>query len=146
MAAASGMYGVTLRDVFDATALDVDIDNDSFKLALVTDTYTPDFNAHDFYADITNEIAAGGGYTSGGEVTAGETIAVAGGFVTIDFNDVPWAAATFSAVRAGIWYDDTLASDPLIVSSNFGADFSVTAGTLTVVIHANGFARFDIVP
>jgi hypothetical protein len=49
-------------------------------------------------------------------------------------------------VRAGIWYDDTLASGPLIVSSDFGSDFSVTAGTLTVVVHANGWTRFSIIP
>lgn len=145
MAAASGLYGITLRDVLDATALAVNIDSDSFKLALVTDTHTPDFNAHDFYADLTNEVS-GTGYTAGGAVTASETIAVSGGFVTIDFADVAWTTATFSSVRAGIWYDDTLASDPLICSNTFGADFSVTAGTLTVVVHANGYLRFDIIP
>lgn len=146
MTAASGLYGVTLRDVYDATALAVNIDTDSFKLALVTDTHTPDFNAHDFYADLTNEVPNGSGYTTGGNVTASETIAVAAGFVTIDFADVAWTTSTFSSVRAGIWYDDTLASDPLMCSNNFGSDFSVTAGTLTVVVHANGFLRFDIVP
>ena len=145
MTAASGLYGVTLRDQYDASQLAVNIDSDSFKLALVADAHTPDFNAHDFYADLTNEVS-GTGYTAGGAVTTGETIAVAGGFVTIDFTDVAWTTATFSGVRAGIWYDDTLASDPLICSNNFGSDFSVTAGTLTVVVHANGYLRFDIVP
>jgi hypothetical protein len=145
MTAASGLYGVTLRDQYDASQLAVNIDSDSFKLALVADAHTPDFNAHDFYADLTNEVS-GTGYTGGGAVTTGETIAVASGFVTIDFTDVAWTTATFSGVRAGIWYDDTLASDPLICSNNFGSDFSVTAGTLTVVVHANGYLRFDIVP
>jgi len=145
MAAASGLYGVTLVDVFDTTALAVNIDSDSFKLSLNQDAYTPDFNAHDLFADLTNPVS-GTGYTAGGNVTTGETIAVAGGFVTIDFTDVAWTVSTFSGVRAGIWYDDTLAGDPLICSNNFGSDFSVTAGTLTVVVHANGYLRFDIVP
>jgi len=145
MAAASGMYGINLRDVYDATALAVNIDSDSFKLSLVADAHTPDFNAHDFFADLTNEVS-GTGYTAGGNVTTGETIAVAGGFVTIDFTDVAWTTSTFSGVRAGAWYDDTLASDPLICMNNFGSDFAVTAGTLTVVVHANGYLRFDIIP
>jgi hypothetical protein len=145
MTAASGLYGVTLRDQYDASQLAVNIDSDSFKLALVADTHTPDFNAHDFFADLTNEVS-GTGYTAGGAVTTGETITVSGGFVTIDFTDVAWTTSTFSGVRAGIWYDDTLASDPLICSNNFGSDFSVTAGTLTVVVNANGYLRFDITP
>jgi hypothetical protein len=146
MTAASGLYGITLRDQYDTSQLAVNIDSDSFKLALVTDTHTPDFNAHDFFADLTNEIPNGSGYTTGGNVTTGESIAVAAGFLTIDFTDVAWTVSTFSGVRAGAWYDDTLASDPLICMNNFGSDFSVTAGTLTVVVHANGYLRFDIVP
>lgn len=145
MTAASGVFGVTIVDIFDATQLAVNTVGDTCKLSLHTDSYTPDFNAHDFYADLTNEVS-GTGYTATGVATASKTVAVAGGYVTFDFADPSWTTATFSSVRQGVWYDDTLASDPLICDNNFGSDFSVTAGTLTVVVNANGYLRIDIIP
>jgi hypothetical protein len=145
MTAASGMFGVNLVDVYDATQLAMNLVGDACKLSLHTNTMTPDFNAWDFYADLTNEVT-GTGYTATGVTLASKTVAVSAGFVVFDFTDPAWTTATISSVRQGVYYDDTLASDPLVCCNNFGSDFSVTAGTLTVVVHANGYLRVDIIP
>lgn len=53
---------------------DIDMDNGLFW-QLHTSAYTPDLTNHDFQADLTNELAAGSGYTqgtaSGGGLSAG---------------------------------------------------------------------------
>lgn len=49
-----------------------DWDADNFKVMLVTSTYTYSA-AHNFRADVTNEIT-NGGYTAGGVALAGETV------------------------------------------------------------------------
>lgn len=146
MTMASGFYGITLEDAFDATAIDPNLDADTVTLALVTDTYTPNFNTHDQYADITNEIAAGGGYTTGGNNLDTPTWATSGGAVTYDTADEAWTSATFSSVRGGVGYDNTLTGDPLLWAATAGADYSVTAGTLTYQVAAAGHFYFDITP
>lgn len=146
MAMASGLYGITFEDAFDATAIDPNLDTDSVKIALVTDTHTPDFNADDQYADVDNEIASGGGYTTGGNALDTPTWGTSGGFLTYDSADEAWTSATFSAVRGCIGYDDTLAGDPLLWATTFGADYSVSSGTLTVQPAATGWWRLDIIP
>ena len=145
MTAASGFYGITLEDAFDASALDPNLDGDTITIALVTDTYTPNFNTHDFYADITNELATAGGYTQPGATLGSQTWATSGGLLPFDGADRDWTSATFTA-RAAITYDNTLASDPLLSSTTFGADYSVTAGTFTIQWAAGGIFSFDIVP
>lgn len=40
--------------------------SDTIKIALLTSSYTPNLDTHDFFDDITNEVANGNGYTTGG--------------------------------------------------------------------------------
>ncbi len=143
---ASGLYGPTLADIMDATQLAVSIPADTFTMTLHTDSYTPDFNAHDLYNDLTNELATAGGYTQNSKAITTPTWAVATGYVKFDADDTAWTSATFSAVRGRVINDGTLSNDPLFVATTFGADYAVTAGTFTVQEAANGIFRVDIVP
>lgn len=43
----------------------IDFDTDTFKAMLVTSTYTPDMDLHNFRSDVTNEVV-GAGYSLGG--------------------------------------------------------------------------------
>lgn len=53
---------------------EVDWDNDDLRLTAHTSAYAP-ADTDDFVADLTNELATGGGYTSGGLAVASESIA-----------------------------------------------------------------------
>lgn len=53
---------------------EVDWDTDDLRLTLHSASYVPDLGAHDYVADLTNELATGGGYTSGGLAVAGKSI------------------------------------------------------------------------
>lgn len=140
----SGFYGLTLRKMLNNGAA-LDLEADTHKAALVTNSHTPDFDAHDFYNDLTNEIASGGGYTTGGNTLTGTTLTVVSGLLSWDATDLSWTSATISAARAAVIYADAL-SDELICLVNFGADASVTSGTLTVQWNSAGIFTLDFVP
>jgi hypothetical protein len=136
VAMASGVYGITMRDILDASQLGVDLVSDTLKVQLVDDTETPDFDAHDSETDITGEIT-GAGYTAGG-ATLGSKLLVAGARrVTHDAADPVWTTASFTA-RGLVEWDDTPAGDPLLCAATFGADFEVVAGTFTAVFDPTG--------
>lgn len=156
MTMASGLYVVTLRDALDTSGLAVDFLSNLHKVALVTNTHTPDFDLHDFYADITNELATAGGYTQPGRVLSTGTAAagdcvptfalgVAGQLKYDLTTDIAWPSASFTA-RGAVWYADALASDPLLFAQTFGADYTATNGTFTIQLDSLGAFTADLVP
>jgi hypothetical protein len=136
---ASNTYGIFVRDALGNTKA-IDMDADSFKYALVLDTYTPNFSTHDEYADITNEVS-GTGYTATGPTLASSTWAISSTYVMFDAADISLSTTTLTNVRGGVLYDDTISGDPLVCAITFGADYSTTAGTFAVTHSANGIWR-----
>lgn len=51
----------------------IDLLSDTLKVALVTASYVPDVDTHQYYDDVTDEIS-GTGYTAGGKTLTGKTI------------------------------------------------------------------------
>ena len=127
---------------------EIDWDTDTIKVQLHTSSYTPDPDAHDYHADLTNEVANGNGYTTGGATLANKTIGYTGGtnVVKLDGDDVSWAAATITA-RYAVIVDTTpgsSATNPVLGYVDFGADVASTAGTFAITWHADGI--FTITP
>ena len=119
---------------------EIDWNTDAIKVALCTSAYTPDQNAHNYYDDITNELATAGGYTAGGAALGTPTQSTTLKVTTLNAADVAWTSATFTA-RYAIIYDSTpatAATKPLIGYVDFGADVSPVAGTLTITWNASG--------
>jgi hypothetical protein len=122
----------------------IDMDNDTFKVQLHTSTYTPAVT-HDVLTDLTNEVANGNGYTTGGVTLTSPTWTRSGATVTFDAADAQWTASGGSIVaRYAVIYDDTPTSpaNPLVAYSlldNTPADVTVADGTtLTIAFHTNG--------
>lgn len=107
---------------------------DTFKMMLVTSSYTPAKSTHTRRSDVTNEVT-GTGYTSGG-VTITPTVNrdTVNNKVTISFTAASWPAATITA-QAGVVYKSTGAAsaDPLVGYVDFGGGSS-TSGPFTVII------------
>ena len=84
----------------------VDLTNDTIKVALVTSGYTVNIDTHAFFSDITNEVS-GTGYTAGGEtlsVTVSQDNTDDEG--VFDATDVTWASSVITA-RGAVVYKDT---------------------------------------
>lgn len=119
----------------DAVKGNIDFDSDSFKVILVTSSYSPDKDAHTKRSDVTNE-AVGVGYTTGGESTSVTvTKDTANDRIDIDFSDVSWANATLTAAGAVIYKTTgTASTDNLVAYLDFAGDVTSTNGTFTVDI------------
>jgi hypothetical protein len=141
----SGLYVATFVDALDTTQLAIDLDLETHKVALFTNTVTIDLTSAVGYS-ATNEVT-GTGYTAGGTLALTTTfVHTATGLCTFDHADTSWTTATFSAVRGSVTYADALGSDNGLVAVNFGGDFQVTAGTFTIQWNASGVFTIDFIP
>lgn len=104
-----------------------DFSTDTFKLALYSSLAT--LNADTTAYTTTNETT-GGGYTAGGKVATVASVANTAGAAYVDFSDVAWTSATFSA-RAALLYNSSK-GDRAIAVLDFGESKSVSGGNLTV--------------
>lgn len=112
----------------------IDLDTDTLKLALVTSSYNPDQDTHEFFSSVTNEVV-GTGYTAGGKVLTSKAVAQdnTNNISTFDADDVVWASSTVAA-RGAVLYKDTgsPATSPLICYVDFGSDKSSAGDNFTV--------------
>tara|TARA_R100000458_G_scaffold46701_1_gene45262 strand:- start:680 stop:1108 length:429 start_codon:yes stop_codon:yes gene_type:complete len=141
---ASGLYGITFLNALKNT-LALDLDSDTIKIMLVTSSYTPDFGAHDFKADVTNEVS-GTNYTAGGNTLSSLALTQTGGTIKFDAADTSWSSATITDARGAVIYDDSLTDDPLIAYIDFGANYSSSNGTFTIAFNAGGIFTIDLTP
>jgi hypothetical protein len=85
----------------------------------------------------TNEVV-GTGYVAGGELITGATIStdVNTGTVYVDFNDVSWPGASFTA-RGALIYNVTRSNKSVAVL-DFGSDktFSAVSNTVTMPVNS----------
>lgn len=112
----------------------IDFDTDTFKVMLVTSSYTPDKDAHDYRNDVTNEVS-GTGYSAGGETaTVTVTLDTTNDRVDITLGGASWSTATITA-RGAVYYKSRgglSSADELICYVDFGTDVSSTAATFTL--------------
>ena len=129
---ASLIYNSCLNDM--ATGA-IDFDTNSFKIELVTSSYTPNKDTHTKRSDVTNEIS-GTGYTAGGVSTAVTvTNDTANDRIDINFADVSWSSATLTAAAAVIYKTTgTSSTDNLVAYLDFGGNVTSTNGTFTLDI------------
>ena len=146
---ASGVYGQTLSKQLQDTLTENMASETTVYVLMVTDAHTPDFDAHDFRDDITNEVTAGSGYTSGGKLMTNTTLTVStNGTLIYNANDVSWAASTITDAMAAVGYftNGAAASDQLIWLSDFVTAASSSNGTFTIQWSSGGIIIYDFTP
>lgn len=122
--------------VFDALA-DKEIDwlADDVRVMLLSSSYTPNLDSHDYVDDVRAYEISGTNYTADGALLAGKTVNVNTTDNRVEFgaNDVSWASATITARYAVVYVDTGVDStSPLIALLDFGGAESVTAGTFPI--------------
>lgn len=101
-------------------------DTDTLKVYL-TNT-APDAAAHSVKADLA-EIAAGNGYTAGGE-DAQNAASTSGGVITVVGTDITWTASggSIASFAHAVLYNDSAADDPLVGYWSYGSSISPGEG------------------
>ena len=134
------VFNIAKKKLADGT---FDLDSGTFKMALTTssqalaDTFAGT-STNCQYSDLTNEVANGNGYTTGGK-TLTCTWTRATGTITFDCDDQAWTSSTITARYAVIYCDN--ANDDLLcfcLLDSTPGDVSTVSGTLTVTINASG--------
>lgn len=146
---ASGLYVATFTDVLDTTQLAIDLDLETHKIAMFTNSITPNFSTDTAYGVApynANEVS-GTGYTAGGTALTGTALSEAPtGTIMWDATDPSWASSTITNARGSLIYADALAGNNAIVLINFGADYSTNNGTFTIQFAAGGILTWDVTP
>ena len=137
------MATTALYTKFPAKALngEIDFDTDTIKVALVTSSYTPDQDAHDYWDDVSANEASGTGYTAGGATLGSKTVTQdsATNKQTFDAADVSWTSSTVTARYAVIYKSTgTASTSPLIGYVDFGSNQSSSSGTFSIAWNASG--------
>lgn len=134
---------------------------DTVKAALYDNDITPDKDAAltstgyntGAWVITGNEVSDGTNWDAGGEPLTSKTLTDQGsGVFQFDAADTPQSGATctLANVHGCLVYDDTITAgtggvaDQGISFHYFGGAQSVTAGTFTIVWHANGLFRITV--
>jgi hypothetical protein len=123
----------------------LDLANDTIKVMLVTSSYAPDADLHDFVDDVTGE-ASGTGYTAGGAALSNKSVTQdnADDEGVFDADDVTWADSTITARGAVVYKDTGVAStSPLVCYIDFGADKSSEGADFTIQWNAEGILNVN---
>ena len=100
---------------------------DAFKIALYTSNpYTTSSSV----VDNTNEVSSAGSSNYVRKALTSQAVAASTATSSVDFADVTWSSATFSAAFAAIYNDDQ--GDKLCVVLDFGGTKTATNGDFTV--------------
>jgi hypothetical protein len=133
------------------------LDSDTVKAALYNNTGTPDKDAavastgYNTGAWVTaNEVTDVTNWVAGGRALASKTFTTpATGVMMFDAADLAGGGnVTLASVFGCLVYDDTITAgtiaDQGVCFNYFGGTSGVTAGTYTIVWHANGIARLTM--
>lgn len=125
----------------------LDLDGDSFSVALYTSTSNASTLTTSDETAVTNEVAAGNGYTAGGVAVTSPTWTQSGSTTRFDGSDPAWTATGGSiTARYALLYDTTPATDKVVaycILDSAPADVVVNAtNTLTIQIATGGY--FDL--
>lgn len=142
---ASKLYGQFLSQALNK---EIDWDTDTIKVALLSNGYTPDQDAHNYLDDVVSFEVTGTGYTAGGATLTNKSNSYnsATNVIVLDADDVTWASSTITA-RYAVIYDAspaTNATRPLIGYVDFGSDQSSSNGNFTITWDATGIVRITV--
>jgi len=133
----------------------IDLDTDTFKVAFVTlqvggtptiakDDAVPTWGAGGTTNLSTNEVSAGGGYTTGGDALASVTWGQTAGVSTFDAANNVWTSSGGdpATIKTAVIYSDTATNKDCIGFVDMTADgttaISLAAGDVTIAWGAGG--------
>jgi hypothetical protein len=126
-----------------------DLESCDLFLALVTSSYTPLIDTHDFWDDVVaNELGSGNGYTTNGFDVTGATYSydATSDQVRLDIGDPSWTFTASKTWRYGVLYERTSGSDgtrQLFALLDWGGDQTVST-TYTLQIDSAGLLYIDV--
>ncbi len=120
--------------LYDALTGAIDFDTDTFKVMLVTSSYSPNKDTHLKRSSVTNEVV-GAGYVAGGTTaTVTVTSDTANDRQDVSLGSASWSTSTITA-RGAVYYKSrggASSADELVAYIDFGSNIISTAGTFSL--------------
>jgi len=142
MATTAKIYGLAFKSAFNK---EIDWDSDTIKAVLVSASYTPNQDTHQYASSLTNELTDASysrkTMTSKAFLYDGSTNKFA-----LDCADFGWTALT-GTFRYMVYIDTQTASDatsPLVAYVDFGADQVAAAQDVNITVDAAGAVEVTI--
>mgnify|MGYP003642206644 FL=1 len=103
----------------------------TFKLSMYT---TNPYTTASTVYDATGEVSTGGGSNYSVKTLANQAVASTTAVASVDFDNVTWNSATFTAAFAAIYNSTTVdgLANRLVVVLDFGGDKTATNGDFTI--------------
>ena len=143
MAITSTTYNSYKKALLDKV---IDHTNDTIKIALLSSSYTPNYDTHTVFDDLTNEIS-GTGYTAGGFSLAGMSTSQdnTDDEGVWDATDNTNSTTTISSARYAVIYQDTgdTSTSRLMICYDLGADFSSVGGDFSFLWNSEGIINVN---
>jgi len=113
----------------------IDLVNDTIKVALLTSSYTPDIDAHENFDDVSADEVSGTNYTAGGKTLTNKSVVQndTSDKGVFDADDINWENSTITA-RYAVLYKDTgtPSTSTLIGYIDFEGDEISDSGHFTI--------------
>jgi len=122
----------------------IDLDNDTFRVALLTSSHIPSAGYVSF-ADVSSNEVSGAGYIANGQKLTNVTWGESGdGISYFNADDPEWTDASFTA-RYAVIYDDTTTVPPnvLVCMYDFVVDQYVNNGTFISTLDPRGILKIQ---
>jgi len=127
------------------TGATVNLESDTIKAAVVTSAYTPDYDAHDYWDDVSTHEAEADDYVAGGVALTSVAVSIdaPNDEIEIDAADVEdeWTPASPTG-RYVVIYDSSVGAGLLICCQDLGDNVSLSGLTF----NAEGFGKIDTNP
>lgn len=121
----------------------IDFTSHTFKIALLTSSYTPNQDSNTKWSDISGDEASGTGYTAGGVTVSSLTWTASENVITLDFDNISWANSSITA-RYAVLYDDSHTDDVLITCFDLGSEQVSRNGTFAIGFDSSGIFTVTI--
>lgn len=114
---------------------------DTIKVALVSDTYVPDQDVHEFWSSVVANEVSGTGYTAGGITLVTKTIAFnpTNHSIVLSAANVSWPVSTITARYVVIYKDTGVAATSVLCGfADLGENKSSSNGDFNLNWSASG--------
>ncbi|WP_182357793.1 hypothetical protein [Tomitella gaofuii] len=144
MAVTAKLYGKVFESLGKG-AVDLTTGTTNLKVMLLTSSYTPNQDTHQYLSDVNSNETSGTGYTSGGQALQSVAVTYNAGnnaFI-LDAANTSWANSTISAAYAVV-YDDsaaTASAKTLVGYVDLDGTKSSTAATFQLEWDASGIVK-----
>lgn len=116
----------------------------TYKVALLTSTHTPDKDNDTFWSDVSTNEVSGTGYTTGGNTLSGLTVTVddTNDLAYLDATDLVFSTVTLTA-RYAVVYEDTgtPATSKIVAVIDFTTDKAPYQDDFTITWAADGVIK-----